>query len=90
MNTPLTPDQLRQVDEFLYKGNKIQAIKLWRQYSGRDLKDSKDAVEARCSELQISDPVHFKKPSAGCLGLAILIIGAGALLPLCRLLKFEI
>jgi len=42
----LSPDSLSAVAAALRAGNKIEAIKLYRQATGADLKASKDAVEA--------------------------------------------
>ena len=44
--TALSPDSLSAVAAALRAGNKIEAIKLYRQATGADLKASKDAVEA--------------------------------------------
>jgi ribosomal protein L7/L12 len=39
------------IDELLRRGQKIQAIKYYRELHGVDLKAAKDAVEARAREL---------------------------------------
>jgi ribosomal protein L7/L12 len=43
---PLSDGDLERVRDELRGGNKIQAIKLYRQISGCGLKDAKDSVEA--------------------------------------------
>ncbi|HEY3115597.1 MAG TPA: ribosomal protein L7/L12 [Chloroflexota bacterium] len=47
-NTPPTP---ADVDALLQAGQKIAAIKLYREMHGVDLKEAKDAIDARAREL---------------------------------------
>ena len=42
----VAPVETPEVRALIESGNKIEAIKLYRQMFGTDLKDSKDAVEA--------------------------------------------
>jgi hypothetical protein len=48
---PIVPIPTPEVEALLASGQKIEAIKLYRQLHGTDLKDSKDAVEALAREL---------------------------------------
>ena len=59
MANELTPEQLTTVSNALYSGNKIEAIKLYRSATGKDLKDSRDAVEKLATELEASNPAMF-------------------------------
>lgn len=61
MTNDLTPEQLTHVSNALYAGNKIGAIKLYRTATGKDLKDSKDAVEKLAAELEAVNPAMFAK-----------------------------
>lgn len=61
MTNELTPEQLTHVSNALYAGNKIEAIKLYRTATGKDLKDSKDAVEKLALELEALNPAMFAK-----------------------------
>jgi hypothetical protein len=61
MTNELTPEQLTHVSNALYAGNKIEAIKLYRTATGKDLKDSKDAVEKLAMELEAKNPAMFAK-----------------------------
>jgi hypothetical protein len=45
MPLPLSEEALNAVTQALQQGNKIEAIKLYRNFTGLGLKDSKDAVE---------------------------------------------
>lgn len=40
-----TPDWMTEVRELVAQGNKIQAIKAYREHTGLGLKEAKDAVE---------------------------------------------
>ena len=42
----LTPDQAAEIDEALDRGRKIEAIKLYREWTGLGLKEAKEAIEA--------------------------------------------
>lgn len=61
MTNELAPEQLTAVSNALHAGNKIEAIKLYRNATGKDLKDSKDAVEKLAMELEAKDPAMFAK-----------------------------
>jgi len=57
----LTPDQAQTIFKALSSGNKIEAIRLFRTYTGAGLKDAKDAVEAAGSAGSDSSPVDAKR-----------------------------
>jgi hypothetical protein len=61
MTDELTPERLAAISNALYVGNKIEAIKLYRTATGKDLKDSKDAVEKLAMELEAKNPLMFAK-----------------------------
>jgi hypothetical protein len=67
MSTP-TPDHTAAIREALFAGNKIQAIKLYRDQTGLGLKESKDAVEEIDRQLRISSAHQFQKPGAAAGG----------------------
>jgi ribosomal protein L7/L12 len=48
---PTAPPTLEDIDGLLQAGQKIAAIKAYRQLHGVDLKTAKDAVDARAREL---------------------------------------
>jgi len=48
-----------QIKEIIAKNQKIAAIKLYREATGVDLKDAKDAVEA----IERGEPVYFSPPT---------------------------
>ena len=61
MADELTSEQLTTVSNAIYSGNKIEAIKLYRIATGRDLKDSKDSVEKLAAELEARNPAMFAR-----------------------------
>lgn len=72
MNNPNPEDQARRIKEAIFSGQKIQAIKFYREQTGSDLADAKAAVEKLESELRASSPEHFTKTAkAGCASVIV-------------------
>ena len=64
------------VDAEILAGRNIQAIKLYRGTHGGGLKEAKEAVEARASELRKKMPEKFAPAGkAGCMGVILVMIG---------------
>lgn len=61
MTNELTPEHLTAIGNAIYADNKIEAIKLYRTATGKDLKDSKNAVEKLAMELEAKNPAMFAK-----------------------------
>jgi len=61
MAQELTHEQINQITDILASGSKIEAIKMYRMFSGKDLKDSKDFIELLIPQLIQKDPVRFAK-----------------------------
>jgi hypothetical protein len=60
---------LAPIADALFRGNKIEAIKLYRERHGGGLKEAKDAVEELEARLRETSPERFAAaPRAGCLG----------------------
>lgn len=75
MAKQLSPEIEQQVREALYAGNKIAAIKVYREGSDLGLKESKDAVEALETELRAKEPTRFTRPAGkGCLGVVLVFM----------------
>jgi len=71
--------QTAAISEALFAGNKIQAIKLYREQSKAGLAEAKHAVEEIEKQLRLSAPGLFSKPaSKGCLVLVVAFVLAGA------------
>jgi hypothetical protein len=72
MNMPIPDDKIAALEQALFRGNKIEAIKIHRECTGLGLKESKDAVDALEVELRTRVPEKFTAPprGKGCLGAA--------------------
>jgi ribosomal protein L7/L12 len=77
-------EKARRIREALFRGNKIEAIKLYRAEAGVDLATAKGAVEKLEAELRASSPEAFQSATAaggkGCFSVLIASASAGALL----------
>lgn len=67
---------MEEIVSALADGNKIEAIKLYREASGVGLKDAKDAVEALIPKLVEKEPEKYEKISKSGGGCASLIVFA--------------
>ena len=77
MDNTLTNEQMTEVKEALFRGQKIAAIKIYRKATGTGLSEAKGAVEKLEVELRAAAPYDFKQPErSGCLGVAVLLLGA--------------
>jgi len=72
----LTPEQREQIAAALYGGNKIAAIKQFREVSGLGLAESKGIIERLENELRVQHPERFTAPPAekGCSAGAVLLL----------------
>lgn len=91
MADQLTDEQMDQVVDALAAGRKIDAIKIYREATGKGLKDSKEIIEALILKLKVEDPERFARVSgpggAGCasavfLGISLLAAGIAGLVKL--------
>ena len=83
----LSQDQLDRIRAELEAGSKIGAIKLYREFTGRDLAKAKADIETLLALLVQQDPARYAKSSqpaspVGCLiaGAIILAIGLATFL----------
>ncbi len=60
MKVPTPEKTALRIREALFRGNKLKAIKIYREISGLGLPEAKDAVEALDMELRIESPEKFK------------------------------
>ncbi len=84
MNTPIPDDKSDAIKEMIFRGKKIEAIKLHRQSSGGSLAESKKAIEELEKELRATHLENFGPPveSRGCLGILLALSGFIGLLVL--------
>src|SRR6185503_18682444 len=85
MERPISSHALAQVQDAVFNGEKIRAIKIYREDTGVSLSDAKQAIERLEAEWRASSPEKFKTPPAkrkGC-GICLMIfilIALGAIL----------
>ena len=78
MDGNLTPEQTKQIADELAAGSKIGAIKLYRTFTGKDLKDSKDFIDALIPTLIADNPTRYAKlakGSSGCGPFVLVCVG---------------
>lgn len=63
MNNLIPAETAERIANCLFAGRKIQAIKLYREYSGQALKQSKEFVESLEASLRAQQPGRFMPPS---------------------------
>ena len=73
-----TEQQWEEIEAYLFAGQKIAAIKLFRQYAGADLKEAKGAIDLHERELRAQFPDRFKKPAGCSVTVGVLFLAAGA------------
>lgn len=69
----LSDEQWEAVEECLYAGRKIEAIKLFREATGADLKKCKELLDGHEEELREQFPDRFKTAANSGCGTAVLI-----------------
>jgi hypothetical protein len=73
-------EQVAAISTAIFSGNKITAIKLYREASGLGLKESKDAIEALETSLRAQYPDKFSaSPKGKGCGTAVVLFGLGSL-----------
>ena len=84
---PSTPEpKIEQIKRALFAGQKIAAIKIYREQTNSGLADAKEAIERLEAELRASSPEKFTAApvKVGCVGvvLAVVLLGVAAALVL--------
>ena len=71
--TQVSDENMQKIEQLIYNGKKIEAIKMYREFSGKGLRDSKEAVDMLAAELKKLHPEKFvAQASQGCLVLLTL------------------
>ena len=71
-------DQMREILDHIYRGERIHAVKLYREFRECSLLEAKEFIEQLESELREQSPQEFKPSSTGCasiLAMAALLLG---------------
>ncbi|MST00822.1 MAG: hypothetical protein EXS29_05880 [Pedosphaera sp.] len=71
--------RLQEIHAAILAGQKIQAIKLWRELTGAGLAEAKESIERITEEARAKNPKEFaQQPQPkGCLVAAVAMIFAG-------------
>jgi rhodanese-related sulfurtransferase len=65
-----TPEQIEQIAKAIANNKKIEAIRLYRSFTGSDLMKSKDFIEKLTVKLREADPARFPaKTGKGCMSV---------------------
>ena len=76
MPPELSDSDRTEVENELFAGRKIQAIKRLRGATGLGLKEAKDIVDAMEKDLRGSTPEKFTAPAkTGCASIIVLVLG---------------
>lgn len=77
MPTP-NSQQRQAIEAEIFTGNKIGAIKLYREATREGLKEAKEAVEALEAEMRQRSPERFAAGAkkTGCLSVVMLVVVA--------------
>ena len=74
MDNAIPEEKLAVIKEAIFRGEKISAIKLYREATGLGLAEAKEAVERLEAGLRSSSPFDFRKEqSRGCLGIVLIL-----------------
>src|SRR5258707_15323200 len=67
MSEPLSEGDLKEIRDAIFAGRKIEAIKLYREFTRQGLKEAKDAVEEMERKLRVESPGRFlvEEPERG-------------------------
>ena len=77
MERPISSHALAQVQAAIFEGQKIMAIKIYREDTGASLADAKAAVDKLAAEWHAAFPEKFQVPAArkkGCGGICMVIV----------------
>lgn len=72
---PLTDQDRDDINEALFAGRKIEAIKIYREATGQGLLEAKEFIDKLADRLREKYPDRMPANSAGC-GMAVLMLGA--------------
>ncbi|MBN1673479.1 MAG: ribosomal protein L7/L12 [Kiritimatiellae bacterium] len=75
-----TPEQIQQIGSALADGRKIEAIKIYREATGKGLKEAKEFIDELVPRLQEQDPERYGNLTVsrgtGCAG--VILFGGGS------------
>ena len=78
MADQITTEQVEAIADALAANRKIEAIKIYRQATGKGLREAKDFIEALIPKLKEQDAerfAHLALPGSGCASAVFLCLG---------------
>ena len=75
MSQLITDEQVATLSESIFRGRKIEAIKLYRGMTGLGLKEAKDAVEELEKSLRVTSADKFSATPQGGGCLSVIVVG---------------
>ena len=76
----LNKEQIERIEEELNAENKIEAIKIFRDFTGQGLKESKENIEGHIKDLIKIDPEKYShllsQGRSGCFAILILFFSS--------------
>lgn len=80
-NQPMSEETAGAITQALFTGKKVEAVKLYREAEGCDLKEAKEAMDALETALREETPESFRFGSkSGCMSVLViggLLVGLG-------------
>ncbi len=79
MEPPPSDPRLKEIHDAILAGQKIQAIKLWRELTDSGLAEAKQAIERLTDEVRAKNPEKFSQqpPPQGCQMAAAVLLFLG-------------
>ncbi len=74
MPTTVSDEKRQEIIDALLQGQKIQAIKAYREATGLGLKEAKDFIDTLIAQVQQDNPDAFKKTGSGCGSVVLLCV----------------
>jgi ribosomal protein L7/L12 len=72
--TEMSDDQIARIETAIFAGEKIKAIKIYREANGTGLRESKEFIDALEAELRQIEPERFTVPQAKGCGVAVICL----------------
>lgn len=77
---PLTDQDRDDINEAIFAGRKIEAIKIYRDATDEGLLEAKEFIDLLSTRLREKYPDRMPAPSVGCGMAVLMLVGAGSIL----------
>ena len=78
MENQLSENKKNEILDAIYKGKKLEAIKIYKLETGKDLREAKEYIEGLTNEIRKEYPEKFQNNlsgNGGCMKPAIFLFG---------------